>query len=71
MLSCACDFDVVELKLYCCRQFVVVDDGGGGRGGGGRGRGGGIRGRRCGGGRGFDKLRLRSGQCRWESFIAS
>ena len=30
MLSCACDFDVVELNLYCCRQFVGVVDGGGG-----------------------------------------
>ena len=46
MLQCACDFDVVELNLYYCRQFVVVDDGGGGRGGL-RGAGG-IRGKRCG-----------------------
>ena len=30
MLSCACDFDVVEFNLYCCRQFVGVVDGGGG-----------------------------------------
>ena len=28
MLSCACDCDVVELNLYCCRQFVVAEDGG-------------------------------------------